>query len=234
MTDNQRGGIALIIGALSGVVTMILHPVGAGGGGDGAHVVTHAQFEALVGLMVGVHALAIAGIPFLFLGALALSRQLEMGGRLALLAFVIYCLGLVAIMIAPAISGLVGPQVLRNAAGHGLADEQWRLLMVYNHLINQAFAQIYVVASSAAIGLWSFLMVRGRARSIALGAYGLIMAPVTVIAMASGALSLDAHGFGLIVFGQAIWLVTTGVSLLRATAGPATAETNTARVSQYA
>ena len=111
MTDNRAGGIALIIGAMSGVVTMILHPVS---GGSGGHVMTHAQFETLAALIKGVHALAIAGIPFLFLGALALSRQLEMGGRLALLALVIYSLGLVAVMIAPAISGLVGTQILRK------------------------------------------------------------------------------------------------------------------------
>lgn len=215
MTDNRRGGIALIIGAISGVVTMILHPVSGGGG----HVMTPAQFETLANLITGVHVLAIVGIPFLFLGALALSRQLEMGGRLALLALVIYCAGLVAVMIAPAISGLVGTAILRKTVAHAADSEQWRLLMEYNHLINQAFAKIFVVASSAAIGLWSFMIMRGRALPVALGGYGLVLAPVIVFAMMSGALSLDAHGFGLIVFAQAVWLVLAGIFLARTEAG---------------
>ena len=219
MTDNRRGGIALIIGALSGIITMILHPVSGGSGGDGAHVMTPAQFETLANLMTGVHVLAIVGVPFLFLGALALSRRVEMDGRLSLLALAIYSVGLVAVMIAPAISGLVGTQILRKTVEHGADSGQWRLLMEYNYLINQAFAKIYVLASSAAIALWSFLMVRGRALPIGLGLYGLVLAPVIVLAMMSGALSLDAHGFGLIVFGQAVWLVVAGVSLARTAAG---------------
>jgi hypothetical protein len=215
MRDNRNGGIALIIGAISGIITMILHPVSGGGG----HVITPAQFEKLAALMTGVHVFAIIGIPFLFLGALALSRHLEMGGRLALIGLVIYSLGLVAVMIAPAMSGLVGTQILRKTVAHGADVAQWRLLMEYNFLINQAFAKIFVVASCTAIALWSFLMVKGRALSTGLGVYGLLLAPVIVVAMIAGALSLDAHGFGLIVFCEAIWLIAAGTLLIRT--GPA-------------
>ena len=215
MRDNRNGGIALIIGAISGIITMILHPVSGGGG----HVITPAQFEKLAALMTGVHVLAIAGIPFLFLGALALSRHLGIGGRLAFAALVIYSLGLVAVMIAPAMSGLVGTQILRKTVAHGADVAQWRLLMEYNFLINQAFAKIFVVASCTAIALWSFLMVKGRALSTGLGVYGLLLAPVIVVAMTGGALSLDAHGFGLIVFCEAIWLIAAGSLLIRT--GPA-------------
>src|ERR1700730_10713594 len=104
MKDNPLGGSALIIGAVSGIVTMSLHPV------TGAHPITPDQFEKLATLMIGVHVLAIAGVPFSFLGALALARRLDSPGRLALAGLVIYGLGLVAVMIAPAISGLVGTE----------------------------------------------------------------------------------------------------------------------------
>ena len=59
MKDNRLGGIALILGAVSGMITMSLHPVA------GAHPITPAQFEKLTALMIGVHALAIAGHTFL-------------------------------------------------------------------------------------------------------------------------------------------------------------------------
>ena len=79
--------------------------------------------------MVGVHVLAIAGIPFSFLGSLALTRRLDSTGRIALTALVIYGLGLVAVMIAPAMSGLVGTEIIRKMIARAPGGEQWRTLM---------------------------------------------------------------------------------------------------------
>lgn len=209
MKDNRLGGIALIVGAASGMITMSLHPVA------GAHPISPAQFEKLATLMIGVHVLAIAGVPFSFLGALALARRLDSPGRLALAGLVIYSLGLIAVMIAPAISGLVGTEILRHIIARGPGSEQWRTLTEYNFLINQAFARIFVVASCAAVALWSLMIVKSRALPVAIGIYGLLLGPALVIAMLSGGLSLDAHGFGLIIFTQAIWFILAGIFLLR-------------------
>ena len=209
MKDNRLGGIALIIGAVSGMITMSLHPVAA------AHPITPEQFKKIAMLMIGVHVLAIAGVPFSFLGALALTRRLDSPGRLALAGLIIYSLGLVAVMIAPAMSGLVGTEVIRHMIARGAGSEQWRTLMEYNFLINQAFAKIFVVASCSAVALWSFMMVKSRALSMAVGIYGLLLGPVLVIALISGGLSLDVHGFGLIIFSQAIWFIVVGIFLLR-------------------
>ncbi len=118
-------------------------------------------------------------------------------------------------MIAPAISGLVGTEILRHVIERGADSEQWRTLMKYNFLINQAFAKIFVVASCAAIVLWSLTIIKSRAFPVALGIYGLLLGPALVIAMVSGGLSLDAHGFGLVIFSQAIWFIVAGILLLR-------------------
>jgi hypothetical protein len=209
MKDNRLGGIALIMGAISGMITMSLHPVA------GAHPITPAQFEKIAMLMIGVHVLAIAGVPFSFLGALALTRRLDSPSRLALAGLVIYSLGLVAVMIAPAMSGLVGTEVIRHMITRGTGSEQWRSLMEYNFLINQAFAKIFVAASCISVALWSFTMVKFRVFPVAIAIYGLLLAPVIVIAMISGGLSLDVHGFGLVIFSQAIWFIIVGILLLR-------------------
>jgi hypothetical protein len=209
MKDNRLGGIALIVGAVSGMITMSLHPVA------GAHPITPEQFEKLAPLMIGVHVLAIAGIPFSFLGALALARRLDSPGRLALAGLVIYSLGLVAVLIAPAISGLVGTEIIRHIIARGAESDQWSTLMKYNFLINQAFAKIFVVASCSAVALWSLTIIQRRVFPIAIGIYGLLLGLSLVIAMMSGALRLDAHGFGLIIFSQAIWFIIVGVLLLR-------------------
>ena len=209
MKDNRLGGIALIIGAVSGMITMSLHPV------TGGHPITPTQFEKLAALMIGVHVLAIAGIPFSFLGALALTRRLDSPSRLALAGLVIYSLSLVAVLIAPAISGLVGTEILRHVIERGPDSEQWRTLMKYNFLINQAFAKIFVVASCSAVALWSVAIVKSHALPVAIGIYGILLGFVSVFALIYGVLSLDAHGFGLVVFSQAIWFIIAGILLLR-------------------
>jgi hypothetical protein len=209
MKDNRLGGIALIIGAVSGMITMSLHPVA------GAHPITPAQFEKIATLMIGVHVLAIAGVPFSFLGALGLTRRLDSPGRLALAGLVVYSLGLVAVMIAPAMSGLVGTEVIRHMIARGAGSEQWQTLMEYNFLINQAFAKIFVVASCSAVALWSLTIVTSRALPVVIGIYGLLLGPVIVIALISGGLSLDVHGFGLVIFSQAIWFIVVGMLLSR-------------------
>ena len=61
--------------------------------------------------------------------------------------------------------------------------------MEYNFLINQAFAKIFVVASSTAIVLWSLLIVKSRALSAAIGIYGLLLGPAVIIAMITGGLT---------------------------------------------
>jgi hypothetical protein len=209
MKDNRLGGLALIMGAISGIITMSLHPVA------GAHPITPAQFEKLATLMIGVHVLAIAGVPFSFLGALALTRRLDSPGRWAVAGLAIYSLGLIAVMIAPAMSGLVGTEVIRHIIASGAGSEQWRTLLEYNFLINQAFAKIFVVASCSAIALWSLTIVKSRAFPVTIGICGLLLGAVIVIALIAGGLSLDVHGFGLIIFSQSIWFVVVGIFLLR-------------------
>src|SRR5205814_2464727 len=185
-----------------------IHPV------TGGRPITSAQFETLAAVLIGVHVLAIAGIPFLFLGGLALTRHLDSPSRVAVTALAIYSLSLVAVMIAPALSGLVGTEILRKIVAHDPASEQWRMLMDYNYMINQAFDRIFVVASCAAIALWSLMIVKTRALSMAIGIYGLLLGCATVIAVAFG-LRMDAHGFGLVIFGEGTWLVIVGSLLLR-------------------
>ncbi|MEY2438698.1 MAG: hypothetical protein QOI34_83 [Verrucomicrobiota bacterium] len=209
MKDNRLGGIALILGAISGVITLSLHPTG------GAHHVTPPQFEKLIALVIGVHVLAITGLPFSFLGALALSRRIDSPNRIATMAVVIYGFGLVALMAAATMSGLVTPEILRQVVARTAASDQWRTLMDYNHAINQGFAQIGAVGSCVAIVLWSGLILKHRVLPIGLGIYGTLIGVVIIISMFAGELKLDVHGFGLITFTQAIWFIIAGVCLWR-------------------
>ena len=191
MNDDQLGGIALIAGAAGALVTMILHPTGHDLLAPG-HV-TPAAF-----LAAAVHALAIVSMPVSFLGALAL-----------------YAFALAAGMMAAIVSGFVGPGLAREIIdAEPSAGQAWRIVFDYNHRLNQEFARTYVVASSAAIVLWSASILRSRSLASGVAIYGLLVGPVIVLAVLSG-LRLDVHGFGLIVLAQAVWFVVAGAWLRR-------------------
>jgi hypothetical protein len=55
------------------------------------------------------------------------------------------------------------------------------------------------------------------------GIYGVVLGSVTAVAICSGLLTPDRHGFAILIFGQAIWflLVASGMWGLEAKAAPA-------------
>lgn len=208
MTDNRMSGIALLIGMTGTIITMALHPTSQDltGPGNASHMMQ---------LNVAVHSLALVCIPILFLGALGLTQRLAAPNRLALSGLVLFGFAEVAVMIAAAASGLIAPGLFHHmAADPGMAD-MWRAVLVLNGHLNQAFAMIFVVASSAAIVLWSAAILKGNTFSRPMGIYGCILGPLTIFAVLSGHVRLNVHGFGLIVLGQAIWFVVVGVLLYR-------------------
>jgi hypothetical protein len=209
MTDNRMSGWALIAGSVASIITMSLHPTGH-------DLFTPGKFQAVMRLGVAVHALALVSLPVLFLGACGLARHLAAAGRLAFAALVIYGFSLAAIMNAAVFSGLVDMRIASRIFDKGPEADAWRIAFNYTGDLNQSFALVYVVASSAAILLWSVTILRSGALARGIGIYGCILAPITVLAVLSGHLSPNVHGFGAIILGQAIWLISTAVQLCRA------------------
>ena len=209
MTDDRLSGLALISGSGGMIITMSLHPTG--------HVAA-AQVEPMIHMLIAVHALALACVPVQFLGAWGLSRRVASPDRLAVAGLVIYTFALVAVMNAAVADGLVTPSLLRQivaSAGSPPAIDGWRMMSRYNFYVNQAYAQVFVAASSVAIMLWSASTWRSEELARGLGVYGCILGPVTLLALFSGHLSLDAHGFGILIFGQAGWFIIAGALLWR-------------------
>jgi hypothetical protein len=209
MTDDRMSGLALILGSGGTIITMSLHPTG--------HVAA-AQVEPMIHMLIAVHALALACVPVMFLGAWGLSRRVASPDRLAVAGLVIYTFALLAVMNAAVADGLVTPSLLRQivaSAGSPLAIDGWKMMSRYNFYVNQAYAQVFVTASSIAIVLWSASIWRSRKLARGLGIYGCILGPVTLLALFSGHLNLDAHGFGIVIFGQAVWFLIVGAWLCR-------------------
>lgn len=209
MTDDRLSGLALISASSGMIITMSLHPTG--------HVAAD-QLEPMIRMLIAVHALALACVPIMFLGAWGLSRRVAARERFAVTGLVLYTLALIAVMSAAVADGLVTPSLLRQvmaSAGSQAARDGWLMMSRYNFYVNQSYAQVFVAASSVAIVLWSVSVWRSRELARGLAVYGFILGAVTVLALVSGRLNLDAHGFGMVIFGQAAWFVSAGALLWR-------------------
>jgi hypothetical protein len=212
MTNDRVSGIALIAGSAAGLVTMGVHPTGA-------QMFAPGQLQHVAHVNVAAHALALASLPVLFLGALGLSRRLSLHAPLVSAALVTYAFALVAVMNAAIMDGLVNTAIAPHiGVGDPAVADGWRLLFNYTGFLNQAFARVFTVASSIALALWSVAILRTAIFSHAVGVYGCVLAPITVLAVVSGHLALDVHGFGAIVLSQALWYIIVGVQMYRAPA----------------
>jgi hypothetical protein len=215
MTDDRKGALAIFAGAAGGMITMFLHP-------HGLNLAGHGEFEPVASLNVFVHTLALASLPVAFLGALALWRRLDSPSRLALAGLVCYALALIAVASAAAMSGFVATGVGRRVLEASPQEvEVWRVLLRYTGEINQAFARIFVYASSTAILLWSAVIVRERTLARGAGVYGYVLGPILILAVGSGHLRLGVHGFGIVVLTESIWFVSAGILLWRLAAATA-------------
>jgi len=88
------------------------------------------------------------------------------------------------------------------------------LLLHYTGQINQAFAEVFVVASSVAVVLWSIAMIRTRRFARWAGVFGCAVGGITLVMLLSGNLSLDVHGFGAVMFGQGAWMGIAGALMV--------------------
>jgi hypothetical protein len=198
------------------MVTMGFHPTGPGllAAGEGAADVARVAVLA--------HGLAIAGIPVSLVGAAGLSRRVSGGGAVGLAPVVVYGMALVAGACATVFSGLVGPDIgLRMMAAEGARRETLGVVFLYTGLVGRAFTGVFVVASSAAVLLWSRQILLRGTLPYWLGVAGAATGALTLVAYLSGHVRLDAHGFGILLAAQAAWLIAAGISLIRAEQAPA-------------
>jgi hypothetical protein len=208
MTDTRLGGAAMIAAAIAGIIIMAVHPTSH-------NLLAPGKFAMVAALGEAVHIVAIISTPVAFLGALALARHLDSPNRLAMSALAFYGFALVAILSAATLSGLVAIPILQKLVEEPQAAAQWKGFAEYSGIMNQGFARIYTVLVSMAIALWSVQIVRSRMLARAAGIYGLVIAPVIFVAVGSGHVHLDVHGFGAVVLLQAIWFIAVSAALYR-------------------
>lgn len=181
------------------IITMISHPGGK---------ISPAEVDHVARMLILVHSLALASIPVIFLGAWGMTRRIGGADRLAWAGLVLYAIASIAVMNAAVFDGLMAPVLMRKiVAASPETRDVWQTLMNFNFQMNQAFARVYAVGSSLAVMLWSVSILRYRTIGRGVGIYGVVLGVVTVAGICSGILTPDRHGFGMLIFGQAIWFL---------------------------
>jgi hypothetical protein len=195
MTDERRSAIALIAASVGMIITMVSHPGGK---------IALAEVDHVARMLIVVHSLALASIPVIFLGAWGMTRRIGGVDRLAWAGLVLYALASIAVMNAAVFDGLMAPVLMRKiVAATAETRDMCQTLMSFNFQMNQAFAR----ASSLAVVLWSVSILRCRTLGMGVGIYGVVLGVVTAAGICSGYLTPDRHGFGMLIFGQAIWFL---------------------------
>jgi hypothetical protein len=187
------------------IITMISHPGGK---------INPAEVDHVARMLILVHSLALASIPVVFLGAWGMTRSIGGPDRLAWAGLVLYALASIAVMNAAVCDGLLAPVLMRKVvAATPDTREMWQTLMNFDFQMNQAFARVYAVGSSMALLLWSVSVHRYRALGRAVAIYGVVLGVATAAAICSGFLTPDRHGFGMLIFGQAIWFLVVAAEM---------------------
>jgi hypothetical protein len=208
MTDNRMSGLALLAASAGLILTLSLHPSGR---------ITPAQVDQMVRKLVAVHSLGLATLPIMFLGALGLARVLASPNRLGIVGLVLYGFAVAAMLCGVVADGLVTPSLLREmvAASPGTnMSDAWRVIFKYNDYLDVALVQVSMVASAAAIAVWSVAIVRSATLPRGVGVYGLILGLIAVLAVFSGTLKAE-HVIHIVVVSQCSWFLIVGVLLWR-------------------
>jgi hypothetical protein len=211
MTRESSDGAALVAGSLAGLLTMALHPRGGEALRDGESL-SHAGVAAVVS-----HSIAIAGIPLLLLGFWGLSRRLGWESAAVRLALAAYALASAAVLNAAVMSGFVSTGTamsIRAATPEG--TKLLQSLFAYTFVLNQGFARVHAVATSAAIVLWSMRSLRLGRGWRGPGILGILVGVAVAGGVLSGRLPLNVHGFGMIVLLQSAWTIWMAARLMAA------------------
>jgi hypothetical protein len=202
---DVASGIALILGSAGLLVTMAFHPVAG-------------SVEGLVRVAAaarGTHHLAVASIPVIFLGYLGLYNRLKADAVFAPAALVTFAFGSMGGTCAAILNGLVAPTFAERYAGDPAARATLEAILHHDHLLGSAFAKILMIASAAAIVLWSVAILGTRELPAWLAWLGCVLGGLELVGVFGGFMLTSVHHFGLFVLGMSAWNIVVGVFLCR-------------------
>ncbi len=206
MKNDKSAGISLIIGSILLVLTMVLHPVG----GDFQHLVS------IVRIGMISHSIGILSVPFMAYGYWGVMQKLETATFLSRVAFSFMIFGLVAVMIAATLNGLV---LMQYASSYADASNDviasLNPILRYNHMFNLANDYIYMVAVGVSMLFWSVAILRLKVIPVWIAYLGILLVLIAALSVTLGFIFTSVGGFQLFIFGSAVWTISVGWYLWR-------------------
>jgi len=199
--SSKTTGLSLLIGSFLMFATMLLHPGPEGG-------LTQGMTFAIIS-----HAIAIASLPVSAIGFFGLSKLLDEEELLSRVAFSTMVLGLLSGAIAAALNGLAMPMFSQDFTPEMF--EKAEVIFDYNKSLNHSFDYILIAAMFLSTLLWSAAILRTKVLPKWLGYLGIGLFIIGLITVFSGFNFLNVGGFRLFVYGWVVWIVGTGISILR-------------------
>jgi len=202
----ERGtGISLLLGSICLIITMVFHPPG----GSLEHLARNST-----AIMI-THSLAILSVPFLVFGFWGVLKRFDNESVFSAFAFVALSVGLVAVLCAGALNGLVLPFFIDFIGGSSASDPAVALILRYNMAMNHAFDYIFIGFTCLSVISWGTAILRTRVFPAWTGYMGLIISVTAIVLLASGFNLLSVHGFGMFIFGFTAWAIILAVLMLK-------------------
>jgi len=206
MQFEKNSGRALILSTVLMVITMALHP-------------TSGSFEHLLkitSIAIIAHSIAIISIPFAAVGFWGLTKKLGTETFLSISAFAIILFGLIAVMLAATVNGLVLPIfILKYKDASPEIIESMKPILKYNGLLNHAFDYIYMGAFCIAMLFWSIVILRTKKLSSWIAYLGIALFILIISLFISGFSLTNLDGFRVFVLSSVLWIVYAGILLMR-------------------
>ncbi len=208
MMDNnlRSAGLSLLIGSFLMIVTMVLHPVG----GDFEHLL------AIVNMGIIAHAIALFSIPFVAYGYWGIMTRLKEAVFLSRVGFSFMSFGLIAVMIAATLNGLV---LMQFVTSYAEADPQvianLKPVFRYNHFFNLANDYIFMTAVGVSTLFWSIALIQTRKFPVWVGVLGIALVALAFLTVIAGHVYTDVSGFRIFIFGTTAWTMVMGWYLMR-------------------
>lgn len=203
----KSAGLSLLIGSFLMIVTMILHPVG----GDFDHLLM------ILNMGIVSHTIALFAIPFVAYGYWGIMMKLRDAVFLSRIGFSFMAFGLIAVMIAATLNGLV---LMQLVASYADANQQvidgLKPIFRYNHFFNLANDYIFMTAVGISTLFWSIASIKTRKFPSWTGYFGIGLVAAALLTLIMGIIFTNVAGFRVFIFGTTAWTMTMGWFLVRA------------------
>jgi hypothetical protein len=203
---EKKAGNSLFVFTILLLLTMVLHPAG----GSAEHLIR------ITPQIIITHSIALLSLPFGWIGFWGLTRRIGTERFSSLLALAMVSFGLIAVMLAAAINGLVLPLFLQHY--HDATPEKLETIkpiLRYGFSVNQAFDYIYTFAFCLAITGWSIPALVNNKLPRWLCWLGIIIAVTAASIFIGGMAVNNLQGFRLFVTIIIIWVMLVGWQLVK-------------------